>query len=131
MRWMAVPVVVLAAAGSVWAAAAVSAWWLIGVVVFGLLVLLAIADLVQTRHAVLRNYPLIGHFRYLLETVRPEIQQYFIERDYDGRPFDRDVRSAVYEQAKGIHEETSFGTELDVTQIGYEFVEHSTAPREP
>jgi glutamate synthase domain-containing protein 2 len=131
MRWVAVPVVVLAALASGWAAVAVSPWWLIGVLVFGALVLVSAYDLIQRQHAVLRNYPLVGHLRYLLESIRPEMQQYFIERDYDGRPFDRDVRTVVYEQAKGIHEETSFGTELDVTQVGYEFVEHSAAPREP
>jgi glutamate synthase domain-containing protein 2 len=69
--------------------------------------------------------------RFLLETIRPEIQQYFIERNYDGRPFDRDTRSIVYERAKGIHGEQAFGTERDVYETGYEFVEHSMAPRDP
>ncbi|NUR30564.1 MAG: FMN-binding glutamate synthase family protein [Catenulispora sp.] len=111
--------------------AAVSAWWLIAVVFFGLLTLIAAYDVLQRRHSVLRNYPLLGHLRYLLEMIRPEMQQYFIERDYDGRPFDRDTRTVVYEQAKGIHEETSFGTELDVMAPGYEFVDQATVPREP
>jgi len=121
----------LATAASVWAAAAVSLWWLFAVVLFGMFASVAVYDVCQRRHAVLRNYPVLGHLRYLLEAIRPEMQQYFVERDYDGRPFDRDTRTVVYEQAKGIHEETSFGTELDVTQPGYEFVEHATAPLTP
>jgi len=70
----------------------------------------------------------VGHLRYLLEDIRPELQQYFIERDWDGRPFDRDTRSVVYERAKGIHGEQAFGTERDVNQPGYEFLVHSTCP---
>ncbi|MEU3027994.1 FMN-binding glutamate synthase family protein, partial [Streptomyces incarnatus] len=62
-------------------------------------------DLVQRRHSVLRNYPVLGHARFLLERLRPELQQYFIERNFDGRPFDRDVRSIVYERAKGTDAE--------------------------
>ena len=127
-----VPVVLfLLTAACVFAMVSVSLWWLIAVVPFGALALLATYDVFQPRHSVLRSYPLLGHMRYLLEAVRPEMQQYFIERDYDGRPFDRDTRTVVYEQAKGIHEETSFGTELDVMLPGYEFVEQATVPCEP
>jgi glutamate synthase domain-containing protein 2 len=127
-----VPVVlVLITAATVWATVAASLWWLIAVVFFGALALVAFYDVFQRRHNVLRNYPVLGHMRYLLESIRPEMQQYFIERDYDGRPFDRDTRTVVYEQAKGIHEETSFGTLLDVTAPGYEFVEQATVPHSP
>ena len=129
---LSVPLLLLlATAASVWAAVALSLWWLVAVVVLGVPALVAIHDVVQKRHSVLRNYPLLGHLRYLLEAIRPEMQQYFIERDYDGRPFDRDTRTVVYEQAKGIHEETSFGTELDLMVPGYEFVEQATVPRTP
>ncbi|WP_040160747.1 hypothetical protein [Nigerium massiliense] len=89
---------------------------------------LAIHDLTQRRHAVLRNYPVLGHMRYLLESIRPEMQQYFIERNWDGRPFDRDVRTIIYERAKGIHGEQAFGTERDVNEVGYEWLVHSVAP---
>ncbi|MQY25943.1 FMN-binding glutamate synthase family protein [Nocardia aurantia] len=103
------------------------AWWvLVAVLVF--LVGVGGYDLVQRRHAVLRNYPVLGHLRYLLEGLRPELQQYFIERNFDGRPFDRDVRTMIYERAKGIHGELSFGTERDVEEIGYEHLMHSTVP---
>ncbi len=80
------------------------AWWIL-VAVLAVLCVVAAADLIQRRHAVLRNYPLLGHLRYLLESLRPELQQYFIERNFDGRPFDRDVRTMIYERAKGIHGE--------------------------
>ncbi|WP_153505031.1 FMN-binding glutamate synthase family protein [Cumulibacter manganitolerans] len=89
---------------------------------------LAARDLAQKKHSILRNYPVVGHLRYLLEDIRPEIQQYFIERDWDGRPFDRDIRTIIYERAKGIHGEQAFGTERDVNAMGYEYLVHSIAP---
>jgi glutamate synthase domain-containing protein 2 len=98
--------------------------------VFAAAVLLGLYDLLQRRHSILRNYPLLGHMRFLLESVRPEIQQYFIERNTDGRPFDRDTRSAVYERAKGIQGEKAYGTELDVKAVGYEWLLHSARPVE-
>ena len=93
-----------------------------------IVVALGIHDLVQKKHSILRNYPVIGHMRFLLEDIRPELQQYFIERNYDGRPYDRDTRSTIYARAKGTNEEQPFGTERDVNEIGYEYLVHSTAP---
>jgi glutamate synthase domain-containing protein 2 len=122
---------ILAAALSVMAALAWSApWWILAA---SLLILSALAmyDVLQRRHAVLRNYPVVGHLRYLLEKIRPELQQYFIERNYDGRPYDRDTRTVIYERAKGIHGEQAFGTERKVNAVGYEWLLHSAAPREP
>ena len=92
---------------------------------------LASWDLLQKKHTILRRYPVIGHARYLLEDIRPELQQYFIERDWDGRPYDRNTRSIVYERAKGIHGEKPFGTERDVNEVGYEYLVHSIAPLDP
>src|SRR6185436_5352825 len=80
------------------------------------------------KHSILRNYPLAGHMRFALEALRPELQQYFIERNTDGRPFDRDTRTSVYERAKGTKDEQAFGTERDVTRPGYEWLLHSVAP---
>ncbi len=85
-------------------------------------------DLLQKKHSLLRNYPVVGHLRYALEGLRPELQQYFIERNWDGRPFDRDTRSLIYERAKGIQGEQPFGTERDVNEVGYEYLVHSTVP---
>jgi len=101
------------------------AWWALG---FGLLLLLGLRDLVQTRHAVLRNYPLIGHLRFLLEYIRPEMRQYFIESDTEAAPFSRSQRSLVYQRAKGAPDKRPFGTQLDVGATGYEWINHSTVP---
>ena len=109
----------------------VGAGWWVAVGVFGLLLLVAFRDVAQRRHSILRNYPVIGHMRFMLEYIRPELQQYFIERNYDGRPFDRDIRSLIYERAKGTNQEQAFGTERDVNEVGYEYLVHSTAPLEP
>ncbi|HLR28637.1 MAG TPA: FMN-binding glutamate synthase family protein [Ruania sp.] len=91
---------------------------------------LAAYDLLQRKHSVLRNYPVIGHMRYLLEGIRPELQQYFIERNWDGRPYDRDTRSIIYQRAKGIQGEQAFGTERDVNRTGYEYLVHTVTPVE-
>ena len=73
------------------------------------LLLLAIANIRQRKHSILRNFPVIGYFRYLLETVRPEIRQYFIESDLDGKPFNRRQRSIVYQRAKDERQTVAFG----------------------
>lgn len=117
------------AAAAVLAAALVSPWWWAAAGPLLLLLLVASYDLLQRRHSVLRNYPLLGHLRFALEAVRPEIQQYFVERNVDGRPFDRDTRSIVYERAKGTDAEEPFGTERDLYQPGSEYLTPSMAPR--
>jgi glutamate synthase domain-containing protein 2 len=104
---------------------------IVGAVLLAALLALAIFDLVQRRHSILRNYPLAGHLRFVFEAIRPEMQQYFIERNYDGRPYDRDTRTVIYERAKGIHEEQAFGTERDVAEPGYEWLLHTNAPLDP
>ncbi|MBQ0929002.1 FMN-binding glutamate synthase family protein [Ideonella alba] len=85
-------------------------------------------DLQQRRHAVLRNYPVIGHLRFLLEFIRPEIRQYFIESDNEAAPFSRQQRSLVYQRAKGQPDKRPFGTQLDVHHQGYEWINHSLVP---
>jgi glutamate synthase domain-containing protein 2 len=85
-------------------------------------------DTRQRRHSVLRNYPVIGHIRFLLEFVRPEIRQYFIESDHEAAPFSRQQRSLVYQRAKGDADKRPFGTQLDVHAQGYEWINHSMAP---
>jgi len=86
-------------------------------------------DIFSTNHTILRNYPVIGHLRYMLEFIRPEIQQYFVESDKDGTPFSRQIRSLVYQKAKGVRDTIAFGTKNDITAIGYEFSYHSLAPK--
>ena len=100
--------------------------WL--VVVFAALALLGLRDVMQARHAILRNYPVSGHLRFLLEFIRPEIRQYFIESDSDAAPFSRQQRSLVYQRAKGDSDKRPFGTQLDVGAVGYEWINHSMRP---
>jgi glutamate synthase domain-containing protein 2 len=102
-------------------------WWLLVVVLLALLGV-GIHDLVQKQHSILRNYPVLGHMRFLMEGLRPELQQYFIERNTDGTPFDRNTRSAIYQRAKGTKEEQPFGTERNLYAVGYEYLVHSTRP---
>ena len=98
------------------------------VLVFAALVAVGVYDLQQSRHAILRNYPVIGHIRFMLEYVRPEVRQYFIESDSEAAPFSRAQRSLVYQRAKGDPDNRPFGTHLDVGAHGYEWVNHSLAP---
>ena len=90
--------------------------------------ILGLHDMYQDRHAILRNFPVLGHFRYAFEAIRPEIQQYFIERQTDGRPFSREQRSVVYQRAKKEIDTVPFGTQLAVYGDSYEWMAHSIAP---
>jgi glutamate synthase domain-containing protein 2 len=92
------------------------------------LVALGAWDILNPRHTVLRNYPLIGHFRYMFEYIRPEIQQYFIHTDESGKPYDRETRTLIYRRAKGVDSTTPFGTRRNLSSPGYESAEHSLAP---
>ncbi len=105
------------------------AWWLLAapLLVVGLV---GVSDLLQRRHSILRNYPVLGHFRFAAELIRPEIQQYFVESNTDGAPFDRETRDLVYARAKGDEDAEPFGTERDVNAVGYEFVTHSLSARQ-
>lgn len=108
-----------------------SAWWLIGVVLFGALTILGIRDLHQTRHAIRRNYPVIGNLRFVFESIRPEMRQYFIEDDTQQLPFSRVNRSLVYQRAKKESDKRPFGTQHDVYGDDYEWINHSMNPIHP
>jgi glutamate synthase domain-containing protein 2 len=95
---------------------------------FAALSAVGVHDLLQTHHAILRNYPILGHLRFLLEFIRPEIRQYFIESESEAAPFSRAQRSLVYARAKGQSDKRPFGTQLDVDQAGFEWLTHSMAP---
>jgi glutamate synthase domain-containing protein 2 len=92
------------------------------------LTVLGLADLRQTRHAILRNYPIIGHLRFALESIRPEIRQYFIESNTEKVPFSREQRALVYQRAKGQLDKRPFGTHLDPYGEAYEWIHHSVSP---
>lgn len=92
------------------------------------IILLGVANSFQKKHAILRNFPVLGYFRYIFETISPEIQQYFIERSTDGKPFSRNQRSLAYQRAKNIDATTPFGTQLDINHSSYEGIKHSIYP---
>ncbi len=88
-------------------------------------------DVVQDRHSILRNYPIIAHLRFLFEGIRPELRQYFFENETDGTPFPRDTRAIVYQRAKMQLDKRPFGTQLQVYDDTFEWMHHSIAAREP
>jgi glutamate synthase domain-containing protein 2 len=98
------------------------------VVMLFILLLVGLANSMQQKHAILRNFPVLGYFRYFFEMIAPEIQQYFIERSTDGKPFSRNQRSMVYQRAKNIDSNSPFGTQLDLNQANYEGIKHSIFP---
>lgn len=103
-------------------------WVLWFFIVVGPLFVLGVFDATQKRHTILRNFPVLGHFRYMFEVISPEIQQYFIERNTDGHPFPRNLRSIAYQRAKDVRDTHPFGTELDITTMNYEGLRHSIYP---
>jgi glutamate synthase domain-containing protein 2 len=107
---------------------AMGAMPLICAVIPGCLLLLGLRDAMQTKHSVLRNYPIIGHIRYIMEEMRPAIRQYLVEGDLEETPFSRSQRSVVYQRAKNTVDSRTFGTELNVNQVGHEFLAHSLSP---
>jgi len=100
-----------------------------GFVFVGPLVLLGFYDIMQTSRTLLRNYPVVGHIRYFFEAIRPEIQQYFIEQNLEGKPLNREERSVVYARSKRQRSTQPFGTHNDVYAVGYEWINHSICPK--
>ncbi len=106
-----------------------SNWPLLGLIVIGVsLFALGIYDIFQKKHAILRNFPIVGHMRYLLEMIGPEIRQYFVESNTDGKPIDRNKRNYIYERAKLDIQTHAFGTELDVNNKDFKWMQHSIYP---
>src|ERR1700757_518942 len=102
--------------------------WLLLAGAAGALSLIGVRDYVQTRHAILRTYPLLAHFRFFFESIRPEIRQYLLEGDNEAVPFSRAQRSLVYQRAKNVESRQPFGTGEDVYLAGYEWINHSLSP---
>jgi glutamate synthase domain-containing protein 2 len=94
-----------------------------------LLAVVGVYDLVQRRHSVLRNYPLIGHLRWFFEEIRPEFRQYFLAGDLEERPFNREQRALAYQRAKDVEDRQPYGTRLDVYAANYAWINHSIAPK--
>ncbi len=89
------------------------------------LIIMGFYDMYQSKKTIRRNFPLIGRMRYLLEGIGPEMRQYFIESDTSGKPFTRLQRNLVYQRSKKETDSMPFGTQLDVYQDGYEWINHS------
>jgi len=113
----------VSAAGLYW-----SRGWIWPLLLFGLLALVGLNDLTQEKHTLRRNYPLLAWWRYFLESIGPEIRQYFIESDNDERPFSRQQRSIVYQRAKNALDKRPFGSQLDLYADKYEWINHSLVP---
>ncbi len=103
-------------------------WAWIGIAVLGLLVVVAIYDLLQKKKAILRNFPVVGHLRYLLEKIGPELRQYIVTSNDEERPFSRDQRRWVYASSKKENNYFGFGTDNDIERAGYILVRHSAFP---
>ncbi|MDR2224207.1 MAG: FMN-binding glutamate synthase family protein [Flavobacteriaceae bacterium] len=102
---------------------------IINTLISGFLAYLAITDLNQTKHTIRKNYPIFARFRYMFESIRPEMRQYFWEGELDGKPFNRRERSIVYQRAKNEKQTVSFGMQDDPNRIGYEWAAHSVYPK--
>ncbi len=100
------------------------------IIIFAPYILIGLYDIIQINHAILRNFPVFGWGRYLMEALRPKIYQYFIESDIDGRPIGRIFRSLIYQRAKGEISTSPFGTQLDVNAPGYEWMNHSISAKD-
>jgi glutamate synthase domain-containing protein 2 len=130
MRYAAYVVcLILAIVLGVWAWFHPDTWWIAGV--FGALAALGTLDLLQKRSTLRRNYPLLAHFRYGLESIGPEMRQYFIEADTAEVPFSRQQRALVYQRAKSVNDTRPFGTQQDVYGTDYEWINHSLTPAHP
>ncbi|HSO46964.1 MAG TPA: FMN-binding glutamate synthase family protein, partial [Rhizobiaceae bacterium] len=132
-RYLALTIAVLTAA--ICTAVIAAAPGLLAVLILPLAVSLGLSvlgfrDLLQTRHAVLRNYPILAHLRFLLEEIRPEMRQYFFEDEKSGTPFARDKRALVYQRAKRQLDKRPFGTQYDVYGSQFEWLNHSVAPKQ-
>lgn len=98
-------------------------------IVIGPLIIMGFFDIYQKSHTIRRNFPLIGRFRYILESIRPEIMQYFVETDTEGRPLNRILRSLIYKRSKKVNDTEPFGTQMNIYHSGYEWLEHSMYAR--
>ena len=127
-RYTIFALISLAALLSLAGAVLLHPWLWLAAALFLPLSALGIRDLIRTRHAILRNYPVIGHIRFLAENFRPEIRQYLFEGDQDELPFSRQARALVYQRAKGVEDKRPFGTIENVYGSGYSWLTHSATP---
>ncbi len=123
--WLSVAATLVFGALTAW-----SAWFAIPAALALGLAAIGVWDMIQIKHSLRRNYPILAHIRFMLEAVRPEIRQYFLESDTDGVPFNRSKRAIVYQRAKGQLDKRPFGTMQDIYAGTFEWINHSIAPTE-
>lgn len=121
-------VLLLAIAGLSWS---VSPWLAIFALPVLPLAIIGTRDVFQTKSSILRNFPLLGHLRFIAESVRPEIRQYFVESNAEENPLSREKRTIVYQRAKALPDTLPFGTHQSVYEVGYEWIGHSLVPTHP
>ncbi len=92
------------------------------------IIAVGVADILQTRQTLKRNFPVVGRMRWWAEWMRPKVYQYFVESDTSGAPFNRLSRNVIYQRAKKTRDSTPFGTQLNVYETGYEWLNHSINP---
>ena len=109
----------------------ISPYFLLSLIMIGPIIAVGVVDIAQKKQTIRRNFPIIGNFRYLLEQVRPEIMQYFVETDTEGKPINRLYRSLIYQRAKNETSTSPFGTQWDVYRAGYEWIDHSIYAANP
>jgi len=105
-----------------------TAWFLL---ILSMGAVLFVYDVFQKKHSILRNFPILGHLRFIFEFIRPELRQYIIANDEEELPFNRETRSLVYQRAKNERDTIPFGGEKDLLAIGYTWLLHSISPKEP
>ena len=93
------------------------------------LVLLGLYDLSQKTHSLPRNFPILGRLRYLIEAFAPALHQYVVESNRGGAPFNRDLRTLIYQRSKNLEAKKAFGTEMNVYAPDYLWLNHSMAPK--
>jgi glutamate synthase domain-containing protein 2 len=99
-------------------------------ILIGPALILGFYDFLQVKHTIRRNFPILGRFRYWLELIRPEINQYFIESNTDGVPFSREQRSVIYRRSKNKLDSVPFGMQHSMHKPGYEWINHSISPKQ-
>lgn len=124
-------VVILLTIATSLAAALVSPWWLIAAAPLALLAVVGLSDLVQTRHTLMRIFPVAAHLRWFFEWLRPFLRSYIVESDTEGKPFNREDREVIYQRAKNITNVDPFGSEMAIDKPPYEWLQQSIAAREP
>ncbi|MCA3341183.1 MAG: FMN-binding glutamate synthase family protein, partial [Roseomonas sp.] len=131
-RFICLTLALLAALGFGFALLMAPGFWTgWGFIVAAALSALGLRDLFHPTHAILRNYPIAAHLRFIMEKIRPEMRQYFFEDEKHGTPFSRDKRAIVYQRAKKQLDKRPFGTQYDVYDTGFEWLQHSLAARAP